>query len=208
MGGAAGGVTASLVCPFVFNHVAELPIALAVIFILCGVFIRILDHEEMRGGLNATVIIVCTAGVLLTIGVWSHKRARIAGSWRNFYSVTVASIEPVYLARNGEHVGDEHRMFHGGTVHGIQVYYKDFEHKPTAYFGPVGGGSAVVNHPAYAEESPQPMNVGVLGLGIGTMAAWGREGDTYRFYEINPQVIDLACNTNYFTYISGCNGRG
>src|SRR5262249_52067263 len=34
--------------------------------------------------------------------------------------------------------------------------------------------------------------VGVIGLGVGTLAAYGRPGDLYRFYEINPQVVDLA----------------
>ncbi len=44
-----------------------------------------------------------------------------------------------------------------------------------------------------------PWRVGVIGLGTGTMAAYGRPGDTYRFYEINPQVVDLSWR--YFTYL-------
>ncbi len=36
------------------------------------------------------------------------------------------------------------------------------------------------------------VRVGVIGLGAGTLATYGRKGDVYRFYEINPQVVDLA----------------
>jgi spermidine synthase len=43
------------------------------------------------------------------------------------------------------------------------------------------------------------MRVGVIGLGTGTLAAYGRKGDTYRFYDINPRVIDVA--SREFTYL-------
>jgi len=49
----------------------------------------------------------------------------------------------------------------------------------------------------YPREGPR--RVGVLGLGTGTVAAFGRPGDTYRFYEINPQVVELS--RRYFTYL-------
>ena len=39
---------------------------------------------------------------------------------------------------------------------------------------------------------PENQRVGVIGLGTGTLAVWGKPGDTYRFYDINPQVIEIA----------------
>ena len=201
-GGAIGGVAASLVCPFLFSHVAELPLALLALPLLCAAFLKVLDHKELRGGLNTALILICLVAAVVTATVWKQKRIRVAGSWRNFYSVTVAETEPILRKATGEKVGVEHRMFHGGTVHGVQSYCEDFEKRPTTYFGPVGGGAAIRNHPRYL--SGEPLRVGVLGLGIGTLAAWGRPGDLYRFYEINPQVIDLARNTNFFTYVSDC----
>jgi hypothetical protein len=48
------------------------------------------------------------------------------------------------------------------------------------------------------------MRVAVIGLGVGTLAAWGRANDYYRMYEINPQVVSLARDTNYFSYLSDC----
>ena len=68
-----------------------------------------------------------------------------------------------------------------------------------------------ISHPAVVWEDcclvltrdAQGKRVGVLGLGVGTLAAYGREQDVYRFYEINPEVVDLAeGKEGYFTYIS------
>jgi spermidine synthase len=47
-----------------------------------------------------------------------------------------------------------------------------------------------------------PMHVGIMGLGAGTLAAYGREGDRYQFYEIDPDVIRVARNDSYFSYLS------
>ncbi len=71
---------------------------------------------------------------------------------------------------------------------------------PTAYFSETsGGGMAIISHP----KRNQAMRVGVLGLGVGTMASYGQVGDMYRFYEISPQIIDLAQGEGgYFSYLS------
>jgi spermidine synthase len=52
------------------------------------------------------------------------------------------------------------------------------------------------------------MRVGILGLGIGTLAAYGQPGDVYRFYEINPLVIDLAEGSGgYFNYLTASQAK-
>jgi len=61
-------------------------------------------------------------------------------------------------------------------------------------------GFALLALPAYTNGTP--MQVGLIGLGAGTMACWGRTNDTYRFLEINPKVVSIAQNTNYFTYLA------
>jgi spermidine synthase len=47
--------------------------------------------------------------------------------------------------------------------------------------------------------------VGVVGLGVGTLAAYGRPGDVFRYYEINPQVIEIA--TNYFHFLGNSRAK-
>ncbi len=71
---------------------------------------------------------------------------------------------------------------------------------PTSYYGKTGGaGLAILNFP----KPGKGMKVGVLGLGVGTLASYGQTGDVYRFYEINPLVISLAKGKGgYFSYLS------
>ena len=68
----------------------------------------------------------------------------------------------------------------------------------TTYYGESSGvGHSILG---LRELAPgQPQRVGLIGLGVGTLAAYGRAGDSYRFYEINPQVVDWA--TSIFRYL-------
>ncbi len=70
---------------------------------------------------------------------------------------------------------------------------------PISYYSTESGiGLAIVNNPHYGSG----MRVGVLGLGVGTLAAYGEAGDRYRFYEINPIIIDLANGqAGYFSFL-------
>jgi spermidine synthase len=90
-------------------------------------------------------------------------------------------------------------MVHGITIHGLQFTQPDKRQLPTAYFSEVSGiGTMLLNHPKYGHG----MRVGVIGLGVGTLAAYGQPGDMYRFYEINPIVVDLAQGKGgYFSFL-------
>jgi len=72
----------------------------------------------------------------------------------------------------------------------------------TTYYGPAGGGAAVVTR-GESKGSNEVLRVGLVGLGVGTMAAWGREGDFYRFYEINDAVPPIALDERHFNFLSG-----
>ena len=64
-----------------------------------------------------------------------------------------------------------------------------------------GAGLAILNHPKYGRG--EHMRVGLLGLGVGTLAAYGQPGDEYRLYEINPVVAELAQGQgNYFSFLN------
>jgi spermidine synthase len=51
------------------------------------------------------------------------------------------------------------------------------------------------------------LRIGVVGLGVGTIAAYGKPGDTLRFYEIDPDVIRIASDQRYFTFLSDSPAR-
>jgi hypothetical protein len=71
---------------------------------------------------------------------------------------------------------------------------------PTAYYGPQSGVGLVLREDRHG----RPRRVGVVGLGVGTLAAYAQPGDHLRFYEINPAVIDLA--QRFFQYLPECRG--
>jgi spermidine synthase len=74
--------------------------------------------------------------------------------------------------------------------------------RPTTYYVRDGGaGLAIFNHPRYRPN--KNMRVGMLGVGAGTLAFYGRPGDVYRLYEINPVVTDLAEGRGgYFSFVN------
>jgi spermidine synthase len=92
---------------------------------------------------------------------------------------------------------DDHayrRLVHGTINHGEQLVRDEYRRQPVTYFCPQSG----IGRGMRAQEGA-PRRIGILGLGCGTLAAYGRAGDTLRIYEINPQVLDIA-NRN-FTYL-------
>jgi len=90
-------------------------------------------------------------------------------------------------------------LMHGRTVHGLEFDQPSLRRVPTTYYGTNSGiGRLLVS----LRGKPVPLRVGVVGLGIGTLATYGRPGDTYRFYEINPQVIRVARgDTGHFSML-------
>ena len=88
-------------------------------------------------------------------------------------------------------------MLHGGIVHGGQLLGDDFRNQPSDYFGPSSGYGRLFE--ALNKSQPQPRRVGIIGLGAGVLASYGRTGDEFTFYEISPRVIDIA--SDEFTFL-------
>ena len=86
------------------------------------------------------------------------------------------------------------------TAHGSQSAAPTKRDLATAYYGPKSGVGLVLE--GFKGVSQKGLNVGVVGLGVGTLAAYGQEGDRYRFYEINPAVVSYAKGKGgYFSYL-------
>ena len=96
--------------------------------------------------------------------------------------------------------GPIRQLTHGSIRHGYQYQREPQRHWPTSYYGPHSG----VGYAIAALDSG-PRRIAVIGLGTGTLAAWGRAGDLYRFYEINPLVEAIA--KTRFTYLSDSPAR-
>lgn len=86
-------------------------------------------------------------------------------------------------------------MSHGTTTHGIQLLNPDSRSYPTSYYVPESGIGRALSR---SNQKPN-RNIGVIGLGVGTIASYGMDGDNVRFFEIDQNVIDLA--ESYFDFI-------
>jgi hypothetical protein len=88
-------------------------------------------------------------------------------------------------------------LTHGITTHGYQFTAPDKRYLPTAYYVEKSGiGIGLTYYPARS----RPLNVGVIGLGVGVLAAYGKTEDQFKFYEINPKVVEIA-SSKYFSYL-------
>jgi len=119
---------------------------------------------------------------------------------RNFYGV---------LAVREQDMNDPQRdayfLNHGRILHGLQLRAESERRTPTAYFSQTSGvGQAILRSAAASALDNRQLRVGIVGLGVGTIAAYGRPGDAFRFYEINPEVIRIASDRTYFSFLSDC----
>ncbi len=196
-GGALGGVSASLLAPVIFDRVWEYPLALLAACAACAWLLRTWNHPELKG-LSTFLAVAASLAAVLTVH-YSVKGSRLTiARARNFYGCLRVEHEQI-KSRFGDAMPMT-RLYHGETIHGIQMRDRLLKNRPTSYYGPKGGGLAVTAHPRYAKGAP--LRVGVIGLGTGTMATYGRTNDLYRFFEINPQVLQLATNTHFFSFVA------
>ncbi len=198
IGGALGGIFINFVAPFVFKGYWEMPLG----FVLCWLLfltVTVIRREPARRRLVFMLnqVMLLSALLIALALAFQYIRADLSGSLyaeRNFYGVV-----RVRLAGERQGVPDRTILVHGITIHGAQFLDTERRAQPTMYFSETSGaGVALLNYP----RSNEGLRVGVLGLGVGTLAAYGQPGDVFRFYEINPAVISLAEGQGgYFTFL-------
>jgi spermidine synthase len=154
--------------------------------------------------LVGTVIFLAECFMVVRINETNH---RTLAADRNFFGTLRVQVWP---AKPPEPAIAQ--LTHGQINHGIQYLDATLGRQPTSYYGPMSGiETAILQHPRSQITSghpSQPMHIGVLGLGTGTLAAFARPGDTVRFYEINPVVIRYASGPRpYFSYLRDCQGE-
>ena len=186
-GGAVGGILVGLIAPHYFSGFFELPIGLA----WCAAMIVLALRPESSGignrWLARAVWIGSMAATLALIGYLGYEiRDFRQGSRllvRNFYGALRVHDE-------GDGVEEAHmrKLTHGTINHGEEFMDAERHMQPTTYYGYNTG----IGYTLQEAQRRLGLRVGVIGLGTGTLAAYGRPGDTFRFYDINPLVIDIA----------------
>lgn len=188
-GGAAGGLAASLLSPLLFPNTWEYPLALVL-----SAVAPLLAAGAGKGSPRRTVALravsAATAGLALAVTLLEHRRPLHAG--RNFYgAVRVMEAAPGTPEWRRD-------LWNGGIGHGSQYLAPGRRREPTLYYYEgTGIAAALSRHPRRL--AGEPLSAAVIGLGAGALAVHAREGDRFRFYEIDPQVEEVA--RSYFTYL-------
>ena len=200
VGGAVGGLFVSVIAPILFKGFWEYHLGL----IYCAAIIIGMLFTEKNSWLYRLRFILTGILAILSGLICYDPFEKIQHSVkmsRNFYGVL----------RIREAIAEDasvrvYGLMHGSVFHGMQWSSGPYHTRPTDYFTETSGvGLAILNHPKRL--SNQPLRIGIIGLGIGTLASYGRPGDYIKFYEIDPEVINVAHNENYFTYLSDCQAQ-
>ena len=114
---------------------------------------------------------------------------------RNFYGT-------LRVKQTGPGANQTRRLLHGVILHGDQFVDAARRRTPTTYYGPTSGIALTLR---MLRPDAAPLKVAMIGLGTGTLAAWGRSGDIYRIYELDGAVLDIA--RRRFTYLADSRAR-
>lgn len=179
-------LTVSLAILVTHLHVSPSVVSL---FIVLGVPLIIINHffreRPMRFALGLSAVML--GGVY-----YSGYTDRTLHVVRNFFGTTRVTTDSR---------GRIDSLYSGNTVHGRQFVDQSRQCEPLSYHhenGPLGQVMAVFN------AAPANSRVAVIGLGVGAMASYSKPGQQWTFYEINPDVINIARNSQYFTYLQNC----
>ncbi|MEK8031095.1 fused MFS/spermidine synthase [Ideonella sp. DXS29W] len=193
LGGAIGGLLVSAGAPTLFDNYYELPLALlATSVVMLWILRRYLTANMAAWPVAALALASCALTGLMGWVFYNQHSLGNVSMQRNFYA---ASRVVEFGDGNG---GSQRVLYNGGIVHGNQMLAPAVSRTPTTYYGRHSGVADAMTFTASTK--PGGRRVGVIGLGAGTMAAWGQAGDDFRFYEINPHSHQIA--ERDFKYLS------
>ena len=182
-GGALGGLLVALVAPRVLHELHELQYASAAVLV-------VVTFNVVRGAApnRARKALLAASALLAVLFAWSltSHGLEVLEARRDFFGVLRVEREERGLT-----------LVHGRVLHGTQFTEPGQRRVPTTYYAEGSGVGRLLR------SRVGPVRVGAVGLGVGTIAAYAKPGDLYRFYEISPNVVHFAeGGGGYFTYLS------
>ncbi|MDF2461359.1 MAG: hypothetical protein K0S68_762 [Candidatus Saccharibacteria bacterium] len=230
VGGVLGGIFNSLLAPVIFNNIYEFPLALlltvpllvsikslrrpgsrqlAFALVPCLLYLATMGLVVLgKGNLGDPVAMLVIFGLAVMFMLY---RARPIGYGIGMLALLVTPLlalaaQPAlhiertfYGVIKVKQAGDTRVLYHGVTQHGSQFTDAKRSLEPTTYYhrsGPLGDVLPACQRLTGCRD------IGVVGLGVGTLAGYGREGDRITFYEIDPEIIRIAHNPRLFTYLT------
>jgi hypothetical protein len=199
-GGAIGGLLVSLIAPHVFVTYMEWPLGLISCLIVAGIAclfsIKHLRRKPLRYSLQG-LLLVAFGSAVVWLSIEELQVEKRLERVRNFYGTV--------NVREGHDTGldtDFRMLTHGGTLHGLQNLADAYKEEPVTYYGRHTG----IGRALESIHDKTNARVAIVGLGAGTAACYAQNGQSYRFYEINPDVVRLA--RKHFSYLSDAEKRG
>jgi len=184
-GGAFGGLLVAVVAPLSFHGYYELGAGLVAFALLALMRFSGLGRLPRY---SAAVVLIAVSACAIFDATRDQEGVRYVA--RGFYGVLKVK---EYGA--GEPENHVRRLVHGTIMHGEQYVSGTRRDTPTTYYSESSGIAAAIR-----SRGAGPVRIGVIGLGTGTLAAYGRPGDVYRFYDIDSRVVQVA--RREFSYLS------
>ncbi|MCY7374145.1 MAG: fused MFS/spermidine synthase [Spirochaetaceae bacterium] len=180
LGGALGGLLNGLLAPLLLDRPLEYPVVVALVPLLTVGILRDVPRPRRRPVLGLAREPMAWMAAVLVVGFIGQEYAggRVLLRERTFFGS--------YQVKQDE---DRRLLSHGTTAHGWEERAGPWVGEPTSYYtrsGPIGNVMS-----AY-RGTPLLDRVAVIGMGVGTMAAYGEPGRRMAFYEIDPAVVDIA----------------
>ncbi|MBI5833366.1 MAG: fused MFS/spermidine synthase [Armatimonadetes bacterium] len=207
VGGALSGIAIALLAPRWFSGFYEYQIGLVGGWLLFTAVLARETHLRMAAGdlpgkdgfmrvafLSACALLGSTVGYYL-YGEVRDDDADVLAQKRNFYGVLRVSEYD-----KGKEAA-KLSLRHGRILHGFQFEAAKRRAWRTSYYSSGSGAGLALEH-----FPTQPKRVGVIGLGTGALAAYAEAGDSFVFYDINPDVVQIT--SRYFTYVQDAQARG
>jgi SAM-dependent methyltransferase len=192
LGGVLGGILVGIVAPVTLPGYLELEIALVVVAILAVITNRRRPLPVLA--LLGAVVAFTLSALVYRVHTFTEDTLHIE---RNYYGVLRVKENQT---RDDDPDTKYRSLVHGAILHGEQYLSEKYRRSATTYYKTTSG----IGRTLVAFEG-QPIKVGVIGLGAGSLAVYADADDTYRFYDINPAVIRVA-NT-WFTYLKDSPGK-
>ncbi len=200
LGGALGGIFVGVIAPLVFRTYLEAPIALLGCVVLVALVLR--EGKPSLPGPSARMV---EWGLLAALAVgFVYLLGYEIPRWMAGYRVVDRNFYGVLRVADTVETEDQDSMrelYHGSITHGAEFLALESQRSPTTYYGPKSGVGVAISN----ARSATGRRFGVVGLGAGTLAAYGHSGDAIRFYEINPLVVRIA--RGQFHFLSGCSAK-
>jgi hypothetical protein len=183
-GGAAGTFFVGIASPLIFSANYDLAISF---FVTAALAVAVTWSD----GWGQRMLWITASALLFVFAIMLHAAyARDAIlEVRNFYGTLRVK------ETTTDHADPERMLLNGAIQHGTQIFSPELAQTPTTYYAENSGIGLALR---FCCEG-RARNIGVIGLGTGTIAAYGRADDHIRFYEINPLVPPIA--QNLFTYL-------